>query len=224
MGSKLFTLVLILLSVLLLPLMGCATIMTGKYQTIPVTSEPLGATVRTDTGETVIAPGKFNLMRNEEHTLVAEYPGCKPQQLILHNKAQGWIWGNILAGGIIGYAIDKSSGASDELVPKKVHFNFANPQLTTREAVKAKKKDKVAAEKPEPEPERTEKVVKKDKADVIDNNSAAINERTISKDSAVITVISCANCGEKIGRLEEPALFESDIVCAACYKRLIKSN
>jgi len=115
---------------------GCATVMTGKYQSIPVTSEPQGIKVRADTGESIITPGKFHLIRNEGHTLVAECPGYEPQQLKLHNKAQGWVWGNILLGGVIGLIVDCSSGASDELIPKEVHFNFGNPQMTTREATK----------------------------------------------------------------------------------------
>jgi hypothetical protein len=132
----------ILLSVLCLYSAGCATVMTGKYQSIPVTSEPQGIKVRADTGEMIITPGKFHLIRNEEHTLVAECPGYEPQQLKLHNKAQGWVWGNILLGGVVGLIVDCSSGASDELIPKEVHFNFGNPQMTTREATKIEEKDK----------------------------------------------------------------------------------
>jgi phosphoketolase len=33
------------------------------------------------------------------------------------SKANGGIWGNILAGGIIGYAIDASSGAGFDYPP-----------------------------------------------------------------------------------------------------------
>lgn len=120
---------------------GCATIMTGKYQSIHVTSEPQGAKVRADTGESIITPGKFHLIRNEEHTLVAEYQDYEPQQIRLHNKAQGWVWGNILLGGGIGLIVDCVSGASDELIPKEVHFNFVSPELTTKEATKIKNKE-----------------------------------------------------------------------------------
>lgn len=126
---------------------GCATVMTGKYQSIAVTSEPPGAKVRADTGEIIMTPSKFHLIRNEDHTLMAEYPGREPQQIRLHNKAQGWVWGNILLGGVIGLIVDCVSGASDELIPKEVHFNFANPEFTTKEAVNGKEKDKKAVDK-----------------------------------------------------------------------------
>jgi len=105
---------------------GCATVMTGKYQNISVTSEPPGVKVRSDTGVSITTPGSFDLIRNQDHTLVAEYPGCEPQQKELKHGVQGWFWGNILLGGIIGGIVDAASGASDELQPKKVHFNFTS--------------------------------------------------------------------------------------------------
>ena len=61
-------------------LTGCATIMTGKYQNIPVTSEPPGIEVRSCTGVSMTTPGSFKLVRNKDYTLFAEYSGCEPQQ------------------------------------------------------------------------------------------------------------------------------------------------
>jgi hypothetical protein len=170
-------LLLILLSALMAPLMGCATIMTGKYQAIPVTSEPPGATVRADTGETILTPGKFHLIRNEDHTLLAEYPGYKPQQLKLHNKAQGWVWGNIIFGGVVGLVVDCVSGSSDELIPKEVHFNFMNPQLTTYEAVKANKEGEKAGEKGTPDEEsQAQKTEKETEAPKESGDSIAVSK------------------------------------------------
>ena len=105
---------------------GCATIVTGKYQNIHVTSEPPGVKVRSSTGVSITTPGSFNLIRNQDHTLVAEYPGAEPQQTELKHKLQGWFWGNILIGGIIGGVVDLASGASGELTPSKVHFDFTS--------------------------------------------------------------------------------------------------
>jgi len=105
---------------------GCASIITGKYQKIPVTSEPPGVKVRSDTGENIITPGSFTLERNIDHTLVAEYQGMEPQQKQVKHGLQGWFWGNILFGGIIGGVIDLASGSCDELKPKKVHFDFTS--------------------------------------------------------------------------------------------------
>ena len=118
------------LAVLLVPAVlvmnGCATIMTGKYEDISVTSDPPGVTVRADNGTQIVTPGHFNFTRNQEHTLVADYGGAETQQVHLKHQMQGWVWGNILLGGIIGLAIDSASGAGDELFPKKVHFDFTS--------------------------------------------------------------------------------------------------
>jgi len=105
---------------------GCATIVTGKYQNISVTSEPPGIKVRADTGESILTLGSFNLIRNKNHTLVAEYEGTEPQQVQLKKGVQGWFWANILLGGVIGGVVDMASGACDKLTPDKVHFNFTS--------------------------------------------------------------------------------------------------
>ena len=105
---------------------GCCTIATGKYQNIEVTSEPPGAKVRADNGTSITTPGKFKLARNQNCTLVAEYPGAEPQRTELKHGLQGWFWGNILLISPTGCAIDIASGASDELIPCKVHFDFTS--------------------------------------------------------------------------------------------------
>jgi hypothetical protein len=111
----------------IISLTGCATTDTGKYQEIPVTSDPSGATVRADTGETTITPGKLYLSRDKRHTLVAEYPDCKSQKLTLHNEAQGWALGNVISGGLVDLVADCGDGSKYELIPKEVHFNFVEP-------------------------------------------------------------------------------------------------
>jgi len=113
-----------ILSFVLLWNSGCATVVTGKHQKVPVSSIPSEAEVKADNGVTITTPGSFKLLRDEDHVMVAEYPGCEPQQIELKHKLQGWFWGNILAGGVIGGIVDISSGASDKLVPENVHFDF----------------------------------------------------------------------------------------------------
>ncbi len=103
---------------------GCATIVTGKYQEVPITSNPAGVKVQVDGKAQLEAPGEFKLVRNKTHTLVATYPGAEPQKRTLKHGMQGMFLGNILIGGGIGMIIDVVSGASDELTPKSVHFDF----------------------------------------------------------------------------------------------------
>jgi hypothetical protein len=178
--------------------------MTGKFQSVPVTSEPSGVKVKAETGETITTPGKLNLIRNTEHVLTAECSGYEPQQLKLHNKAQGWVWGNILLGGGIGLIVDCASGASDELIPKEVHFDFVNPQLTTREAVKEQKTVAKNTEKT-PDP-NSSKVL----AQAEPNMPASSN----------IKVLHCGNCSREISKHETAYVCKGNIVCPECYAKL----
>jgi len=108
---------------------GCATIVTGKYQNVSVTSEPPGAKVRTDNGLSITTPGSFRLLRNQHYTFIAEYPGAEPQQKKLKRVVQGWFWGNILLVSCTGCAVDLTSGSAYELVPDKVNFDFTNTAI-----------------------------------------------------------------------------------------------
>jgi predicted small secreted protein len=107
-------------------LSGCATIFTGQYQDVTVTSEPPGATVSAGDGLSITTPGTFKLARNQCYTLTAEFPGAEPQQIELKRKVQGWFWGNILMVSGAGCAIDLTSGSAYKLVPGKVNFDFTN--------------------------------------------------------------------------------------------------
>ena len=98
-------------------LTGCPDPMSGGYQVIPVTSDPNGATVTAETGDSVVTPGSFNLLRNQNHTLTAEYPDYElMERQLIHKK-----------GGLF----------RDELVPGKVHFKFIWLKPTVEEMAEA---------------------------------------------------------------------------------------
>ena len=46
--------------------------------------------------------------------------------MTLTRKTNGWVWGNIVFGGIIGLIIDASSGAMYKLTPEQVNAQLAN--------------------------------------------------------------------------------------------------
>ncbi len=112
----------------IISLSGCNAADTGKYQDIPVTSEPSGAKVTADTGETITTPGSFYLTRDKRHTLIAKYPGCKSQEITLRSVPQGWTLGNAATGGLLDFVVQSGEGSSKELTPNNVHFNFVKPE------------------------------------------------------------------------------------------------
>ena len=103
---------------------GCATIIHGKYQTVPVSSTPPGAHVRSSSGDICATPCQLNLLRDNEYVLVASVDGYDPQQQSVGKDTSGWFWANLILGGIVGGVIDKASGSGEKLVPGKVHFDF----------------------------------------------------------------------------------------------------
>lgn len=100
-------------------LTGCATVTEG-------TSEPLSIVAMCN-GRPVT--GAACKLANDKGTWYAHTPGsvvvhksyqdlmatCTDQQAIgtarIKSSSNGGVWGNILAGGVIGYAVDRSNGA-----------------------------------------------------------------------------------------------------------------
>ena len=116
---------------------GCGTIIHGKYQTVPVSSNPIGAQVRSSSGQTCISPCELTLLRDHEYVMVASLEGYEPQQQNLSKDTSGWFWANIILGGIIGGVIDKASGSGDKLVPAKIHFDFGAGKVFGAKDVKS---------------------------------------------------------------------------------------
>ena len=49
-----------------------------------------------------------------------ELAGYKPYETTLTRKVSGWVWGNIVFGGLIGLAVDAISGGLYNLTPEQV--------------------------------------------------------------------------------------------------------
>ncbi len=116
---------------LLLP--SCASIVSGSKQNINFNSTPSGATVWVDDVNLGVTPVIAQLERIKKNQKVKiELQGYKPYELILNRKTNGWIWGNILFGGIIGIIIDASSGAMYRLTPDQIEAQLANGVVMNR--------------------------------------------------------------------------------------------
>lgn len=110
---------------LCLSLIGCAAIIHGSIQKVPVSSSPAGATV-TVNGQQTNTPGVLALERNQkEYTLVFEKKGYKTVQVKLVRSVDGWVWGNIIFGGLIGLAVDFGTGSAYKLSPEAVNVVLA---------------------------------------------------------------------------------------------------
>lgn len=108
-----------LLTVLVLNVSGCASIMEGKNQAVSVQTYEKGAAVSAancsltnDKGTWfVTTPGSVVVQKSYGDLMATcNKDGHEPGITVFSSTANGGAWGNILAGGGIGYIIDRSNG------------------------------------------------------------------------------------------------------------------
>lgn len=120
----------ILILALSFSLTGCATIVCGTTQKIPVSSNPSGATLNVDGQSTFATPTTVTLERKRDHILVFTKEGYQQQTVTLLHVISGAVCGNIILGGLIGWGVDALTGAQYKLVPTNVHVEMqkASPE------------------------------------------------------------------------------------------------
>jgi len=111
---------------------GCATIVSKSTQTMTLTSVPDGATVRitnksgvavnsSSTPSTVTLKKGRGYFKPETYTLSFSKEGYKPVDITVRGSVNGWYFGNVIFGGLIGLlAVDPATGAMFTLQPKEV--------------------------------------------------------------------------------------------------------
>lgn len=126
--SEMPRILLVLLLVGLVPaiaLLACGTIIHGTSQEIGIASQPTGANVRIDNMEHGTTPLVADLKRKKEHLIQIEMEGYQPYEMHVTNSVSGWVWGNIVFGGLIGLAVDAISGGLYKLEPEQVQAELA---------------------------------------------------------------------------------------------------
>jgi len=110
---------------LLLSSYGCATIINGTTQKIPVSSEPSGANCVV-VGDTTkyTTPCQVELARKSDHVLKLEKEGYEPATVEIKHVLSGAVAGNILLGGLIGWGVDAATGSQNRLIPETVHISL----------------------------------------------------------------------------------------------------
>ncbi|OGE83043.1 MAG: hypothetical protein A2Y39_07065 [Candidatus Delongbacteria bacterium GWF2_40_14] len=96
---------------LIASLIGCATIMKGSSQDINFSSNPAGAQIKINGTSMGNTPVVLKLKTGDEQSVRFELDGYLPYETKITKSISGWIWGNIVFGGIIGLIVDFSTGA-----------------------------------------------------------------------------------------------------------------
>lgn len=102
-------------------LAGCATIIHGTTQKVGISSNPSGANVTVDNKPLGSTPVFADLSRKDEHIVSITLPGYQKADLTITKSTSGWVWGNVLFGGLIGLAVDAISGGLYNLSPEQLN-------------------------------------------------------------------------------------------------------
>ena len=98
-------------------LSSCATIMHGTTEEVSINSNPSGADVIIDGSTAGQTPLIKDLKRKNLHLVRIELEGYSPYELRLTRKVSGWVWGNIVFGGLVDLAVDAITGGLYKLDP-----------------------------------------------------------------------------------------------------------
>src|SRR5664280_1327456 len=111
---------------------GCASVVHGTTQAVPVNSSPVGADVKVNCGKAASATGSLKtpttvlLKRNAEPcNITVSREGYEDGSIVFVRKMSGWFWGNIFIGGIIGMIIDGADGAIYNRAPESASVSLA---------------------------------------------------------------------------------------------------
>ena len=111
---------------------GCATIMHGSSQEIAIASQPTGAKVTVDNKELGVTPVTSKLARKGAHRITVTLDRDQPYDLTTTRHTSGWVWGNIVFGGLIGLAVDAITGGLYAINPKQVNGQLAKTGACAR--------------------------------------------------------------------------------------------
>ena len=117
MKRNIYLFLLILSSFLLF---SCGTIMHGSSQEVAISSNPSDAQVTIDGNVIGNTPLTKSLSRKDKHSVKIDLEGYHTYETTILRKTSGWVWGNIVFGGLIGLAVDAISGGIYKLSPEQM--------------------------------------------------------------------------------------------------------
>ena len=95
-----------------------------------MSSTPTNARVTVDGKPLGSTPLIVSLSRKGNHIVRMELDGYLPFEATITRKTSGWVWGNIVFGGLIGLAVDAISGGLYTLTPEQIAGQMATQSAT----------------------------------------------------------------------------------------------
>jgi hypothetical protein len=116
------------ISIFLLFTQACGTIMQGTTQQVGISSNPSNASVTINGQNHGNTPMIIDLKRKDAHMVKIELDGYQPYETNLTRSTSGWVWGNIVFGGLIGLVVDASAGGMCKLTPEQIDSELRSAQ------------------------------------------------------------------------------------------------
>lgn len=104
---------------------SCASIIHGTTQDVAFTSQPAGASVIVDNHQECTTPCVAQLTRKDNHFVKMDLNGYQEFQASLTRETSGWVWGNIVFGGLVGLVVDAADGGLYKLTPREITATMA---------------------------------------------------------------------------------------------------
>ncbi len=136
---------------------GCASIASKSHYDLAINSDPTGADfVVTDregkrvfTGSTpamVKLKASAGFFKNQAYVIELNKPGFEPRTYTVSSKLDGWYWGNLFIGGLLGMlVIDPATGAMYKL-PESVNVMLDESTVPSETALNITTIDRLSAE------------------------------------------------------------------------------
>lgn len=110
-------------------LTSCATVMHGTRQAVGIASNPSNASVWIDRNYAGNTPVIVEMSRKDNHIVRIELDGYQPYEATFSRQLSGWVFGNIVFGGVIGLAVDAISGGLYMLTPDQIQAELRSNQM-----------------------------------------------------------------------------------------------
>lgn len=121
----------LLITIGLLSLTGCSTMINTTTQEVELKSNPPNAKITVDGKKFGTSPQVVNIDRNSDHVIKFELDGYEPYETQLTRKMSLWFWSNALNGFIPGMAIDYFTGSIYNLLPEQVATELTPAKVET---------------------------------------------------------------------------------------------
>ncbi len=114
-------------SIVLLTVVGCASIFTGTSQKVNIFSTPDNANVVIkDLNGTVVfqglTPSEARLSRSSQYVVTVSLPGYQDAVTSINHNFNPVFLGNLICGGLLGMIIDFADGAVYDLTPNTLNI------------------------------------------------------------------------------------------------------